>query len=50
MKKSAKVEFGPEHRVDGISGGTITSDGADLMIEHSLKPYMAYFAKIRKAS
>lgn len=50
VKKSAKVEFGPEHRVDGISGGTITSDGTDLMIEHSLKPYMAYFAKIRKAS
>lgn len=50
VKKSAKVDFGPEHRVDGISGGTITSDGTDKMIEDCLKPYLAYFAKIRKAS
>ena len=50
VKSSAKVDFGPEHRVDGISGGTITSDGTDKMIEDCFKPYLPYFAKIRKAS
>jgi Na+-transporting NADH:ubiquinone oxidoreductase subunit C len=50
VKTSAKVDFGPEHRVDGISGGTITSDGTDKMIEDCFKPYLAYFVKIRQAS
>jgi Na+-transporting NADH:ubiquinone oxidoreductase subunit C len=47
VKKSAKVSFGDEHRVDGVSGGTITSDGADLMIKKGLEPYLVYFEKIK---
>ncbi len=32
-----------EHEVDAISGGTITSDGVDEMIERTLKVYEPYF-------
>jgi len=32
-----------KHGVDGISGGTITSDGVSLMIEERLQRYLAYF-------
>ncbi len=32
-----------KHGVDGISGGTITSDGLSLMIEERLQRYLAYF-------
>jgi Na+-transporting NADH:ubiquinone oxidoreductase subunit C len=34
-----------EHRVDGISGGTITGNGVDAMLENSLGSYVAYFRK-----
>ncbi len=34
-----------EHRVDGISGGTITGNGVDAMLENSLSSYVAYFRK-----
>lgn len=47
VKKNTKVAYGDEHRVDAISGGTITSDGVDEMIENCIKPYMAYFDKIK---
>lgn len=32
-----------EHRVDGISGGTITGNGVDAMLEDTLGSYVAYF-------
>ena len=43
VKKSAKVDFTTENRVDGISGGTITSDGTDLMLKNCIAPYLGYF-------
>lgn len=45
-KTTYKSPLGQEHRVDGISGGTITSDGTDDMIENCLAPYVTYFDKI----
>ncbi len=45
-KTTFKSPLGDEHRVDGISGGTITSDGTDYMIENCLVPYVAYFDKM----
>ncbi len=47
VKKSAKTPFGEEHRVDGISGGTITSDGTDAMLEKGIEPYLVYFNKLK---
>ncbi len=47
VKKTDKVDFGNEHRVDGISGGTITSRGTDAMIKNCIEPYMAYFNKLK---
>ncbi|BAV95277.1 NADH:ubiquinone reductase (Na(+)-transporting) subunit C [Ichthyobacterium seriolicida] len=35
------------HVVDGISGGTITSDGVSNMIMERIKNYIPYFKKIR---
>jgi len=48
IKKTDKVAFGNEHRVDAISGGTITSKGADTMLKNCTEPYLAYFEKIKK--
>lgn len=48
VKTSAKVDYGNEHRVDAISGGTITSVGVDEMIANCVEPYLAYFQKIKK--
>ncbi len=45
-KITEKIPYGPEHRVDGISGGTITSKGADVMIKNCVEPYLGYFAKL----
>lgn len=50
VKSSAKTTYGPEHRVDGISGGTITSDGVDAMIDNCVKPYLAYFKKLESGN
>jgi len=36
---------GDMHGVDGISGGTITSDGVSNMIEERLEHYLPYFKK-----
>lgn len=47
VKKAAKVDFGNEHRVDGISGGTITSTGTDKMLKNCMKQYLAYFEKVK---
>ena len=35
------------HAVDGISGGTITSNGVTNMLRDGLKVYQSYFEKIR---
>ena len=48
VKKAAKAPFGPEHRVDGISGGTITSAGTDAMLLNAIEPYLVYFQKLRQ--
>lgn len=45
MKKAVKSDLGPEHRVDGISGGTITSNGTDKMLKEWLEPYLGWFGK-----
>ena len=48
IKKTDKVSYGGEHRVDAISGGTITSRGTNDMIRDCTAPYLAYFEKIKK--
>lgn len=40
---------GDIHKVDGISGGTITSDGVTDMIEERLSKYLPYFKIISPA-
>jgi Na+-transporting NADH:ubiquinone oxidoreductase subunit C len=47
VKPTAKSDVAPEHRVDAISGGTITSNGTDQMLENVLAPYVAYFEKLK---
>lgn len=47
VKKTAKIDVGPEHRVDGISGGTITSNGTDKMLRDWLEPYLGWFGKMK---
>ena len=39
---------GDIHKVDGISGGTITSDGVTDMIDERLSRYLPYFKSISK--
>ena len=41
---------GDMHSVDGISGGTITSDGVSEMLSERLKMYLPYFDKIKLAN
>ena len=36
----------PSHEVDGISGGTITSNAVDVMLEDCLQPYVGYFQNL----
>ncbi len=48
VKKTDKVSYGDEHRVDGISGGTITSRGTDAMLKNCIEPYLTYFEKLKK--
>lgn len=45
-KITEKIPYGPEHRVDGISGGTITSKGVDVMLKNCVEPYLGYFGKL----
>lgn len=42
--KNGKVE-NPECQVDGISGGTITSDGVNLMLKNCLSNYKNFLTK-----
>jgi len=37
-----------EHEVDGISGGTITSNGVDAMLENCIRNYVPYFKSLNK--
>lgn len=46
VKNNARIS--EEHGVDGISGGTITSDGTSEMLYDNLKNYLPYFEKIKK--
>ncbi|MFN8348117.1 MAG: NADH:ubiquinone reductase (Na(+)-transporting) subunit C [Spirosomataceae bacterium] len=48
MKKTDKSDLANDYRVDAISGGTITSRGANNMIKNCMEPYLAYFEKIKK--
>lgn len=41
------VDDGDMHSVDGISGGTITSDGVSDMLLERLKMYLPYFNKMK---
>lgn len=50
VKKGIKTEYGDGYQVDGISGGTITSNGTDKMIENCLRAYLPYFATINKST
>ncbi len=50
IKKTTKTDLDPVNYVDGVSGGTITSTGVDKMIEVCVKPYLAYFEKLKSAS
>ncbi|MBI2968774.1 MAG: NADH:ubiquinone reductase (Na(+)-transporting) subunit C [Bacteroidetes bacterium] len=42
VKKGIKTDFAGENKVDGISGGTITSNGTDKMIHTWLEQYVPY--------
>lgn len=48
LKPTDKLPVGAEHRVDGISGGTITSRGTDVMLRNCLLPYLEYFDSLKK--
>ncbi len=49
VKPTDKTDFSDVHRVDGISGGTITSRGTDAMLQNCIKPYLAYFDKQKQS-
>jgi Na+-transporting NADH:ubiquinone oxidoreductase subunit C len=48
IKSASKSALDKEHRVDAISGGTITSNGTDEMLKNCLAPYVAYFETLKK--
>jgi Na+-transporting NADH:ubiquinone oxidoreductase subunit C len=45
-KTTYKSPLDNEHRVDAISGGTITSNGTDAMLKNCIAPYVSYFEKM----
>ncbi|MFO7827441.1 MAG: NADH:ubiquinone reductase (Na(+)-transporting) subunit C [Bacteroidales bacterium] len=47
VKKGGTADRGSKYEVDGISGGTITSEGVDEMINDGLKSYLPYFENIK---
>lgn len=49
VKKSDKVTFGNENRVDAISGGTITSKGTNDMLKNWIGLYIPYIEKNKKS-
>jgi len=44
--KKGGAQEGSSHQVDGITGGTITSDGVTAMLANTLEIYNNYFSKI----
>lgn len=44
VEKNGKVSL-PNHQVDGISGGTITSKGVDAMLKDGLSKFKAFLTK-----
>lgn len=47
VKFGAEKDYAAEHRIDGISGGTITSVGVSDMIQSGIAYYNAYFSKLK---
>jgi len=43
------AEQGDMHGVDGVSGGTITSDGVSDMLKERLSMYLPYFNTLKPA-
>jgi len=48
--KKGGAEEGSIHQVDGITGGTITSDGVADMLYNTLEVYNTYFSSFKKDS
>lgn len=50
LKKGSpfEMENSSDHRVDGISGGTITSKGVDNMLMQWIEQYLPYFNKVKR--
>ena len=48
--KKGGAEKGNPHEVDGITGGTITSDGVSDMLENTLQVYDNYFSKFNNVN
>ena len=46
LVKKGGAEEGNKHQVDGITGGTITSDGVSDMLYNTLKIYDNYFSEL----
>jgi Na+-transporting NADH:ubiquinone oxidoreductase subunit C len=47
LKATTKSDVDPSNRVDGVSGGTITSNGVDEMLRNCVEPYLTYFNKLK---
>ncbi len=45
--KKGSAQSDSKYEVDGISGGTITSEGVDAMLNDCLKSYIPYFENIK---
>jgi Na+-transporting NADH:ubiquinone oxidoreductase subunit C len=50
QKGEGKDYSGEDHKVDGLSGATITANGVNAMLDNYLKAYKAYFEKIKSSS
>jgi Na+-transporting NADH:ubiquinone oxidoreductase subunit C len=50
VKKGGTANPQSAYEVDGISGGTITSEGVDAMLNDCLKSYIPYFENIKNQS
>lgn len=48
IMKSGAAAAGSKYEVDGISGGTITSNGVDDMLKDCLKSYEPYFKDLKQ--
>ncbi|MCH7409609.1 NADH:ubiquinone reductase (Na(+)-transporting) subunit C [Belliella sp. DSM 111904] len=49
QKGEGKDYSGEDHKVDGLSGATITANGVNAMLENYLKAYKSYFEKRQKS-